>query len=122
MERDDAGYDVEVVASPVSRFIEVKGSRSEALSFYLSSLELSVAERKGLMYELQFWGGIDLSRTMPDDFEILTARGYPVTYVDLAAVVASGDLVASPSRFRIVPFDLSRGLAHTRSRGNFGAL
>lgn len=85
---DGFGYDIETLATDPSRFIEVKGSRGERLSFILTRKELSVAEANSERYELQFWGDISLGRDPEEEFRLLSERGYPTVITDVAATVA----------------------------------
>jgi len=87
---DGFGYDIETIATDPSRYIEVKGSRSERLSFVLTRKELSVAETNAERYELQFWGGISLGRDPEEEFRLLSDRGYPTVIADVAATL-TGD-------------------------------
>ena len=85
---DGFGYDIETTASEPSRYIEVKGSRGETLSFVLTRKELSVAEANPERYEVQFWGGISLGRDPAEEFRLLTERGFPTIITNVAATVA----------------------------------
>jgi hypothetical protein len=102
-ERDDAGYDIEVVEPGGVRYIEVKGSRSESPAFNLTLRELREAERRGQRYEIQFWGGIDLALGMVREYEALTAKGYPMAFPDVAKQLAEGALLAEPVQFLVRP-------------------
>ncbi len=84
---DGFGYDIETSATDPSRYIEVKGSRGERLSFVLTRKEFSVAETNPERYELQFWGGISLGRDPEEEFRLLSERGYPTVITDVAATV-----------------------------------
>ncbi len=84
---DGFGYDIETIAADPSRYIEVKGSRGERLSFVLTRKEFSVAETNPERYELQFWGGISLGRDPEEEFRLLSERGYPTVITDVAATL-----------------------------------
>jgi hypothetical protein len=98
-ERDDAGYDLEVTGPDWIRYVEVKGSRSTTLAFHLSLRELDEAERRGPEYELQFWGGIDLSKGMAHEYRELVSAGYPRCLSDLKEQIQKGYLHLSPDGF-----------------------
>lgn len=102
-ERDDAGYDIEVIGPEGSRYIEVKGARSRKTVFHLSLGELREAERKAERFEIHFWGGIDLSSAMPHEYARLVAEGYPLVYPNLARHLHEGDLVAEPDGYEVRP-------------------
>lgn len=84
---DCFGYDIETTATDPSRYIEVKGSRGEKLSFVLTRKERSVAEASSERYEIQFWGGISLRRDPAEEFRLLTKRGYPTIITNVAATL-----------------------------------
>lgn len=86
---DGFGYDIETITAGAGRFIEVKGSRGERLSFVLTRKELSVAEANPERYELQFWGGISLGRDPDEEFRLLSERGYPTIIADVAATLTA---------------------------------
>lgn len=92
--RDDEGlgYDIEDVTAVPSRKIEVKASTVEDVRFYLSANEWSRAEENADRYEVQFWGGVNLSRAPAEDFAALRAAGYPIIFRDLQTRVDAGDL------------------------------
>lgn len=84
---DGFGYDIETNATEPSRYIEVKASRGETLSFLLTRKELSVAEANPERYEIQFWGGISLGRDPAEEFPLLIERGYPTIITDVAGAL-----------------------------------
>src|SRR5260370_5682502 len=74
---DSLGFDVEDRSTSPTRCIEVKGSRDTELMFFLSEAEFEKANEIGSRYELQFWGGIDLSVDPSAEYVLLRAKGYP---------------------------------------------
>jgi hypothetical protein len=100
-ESDRYGYDVENASGPETRCVEVKGSRGATLRFELSAHELRVAEGLGARYEIQFWGGIDLTRPMAEEYPLLIDEGYPIRLLDPAALIRAGDLSAEPASWRV---------------------
>src|SRR5258708_16629693 len=74
---DSLGFDVEDRSTSPTRCIEVKGSHDTELMFFLSETEFEKANEIGSRYELQFWGGIDLSVDPSAEYALLRAKGYP---------------------------------------------
>jgi hypothetical protein len=98
---DAFGYDVEVKGEAGIRCIEVKGSREREPVFYLSENEWRVASDPGLTHEVQFWGGIDLTRKPGVEYAALRAEGYPLVVRDLVKSVGDGAWSATPVRWRV---------------------
>lgn len=95
------GWDVEDRAVDPCRKIEVKGSRSLEPVLLLSDNEWRKAQYYRGEYEVHFWGGIDLTRSAADEFDILVASGFPFVLQDLPALVASGSWTAAPVQWRL---------------------
>lgn len=102
--RDDEGlgYDIEDRSSSTHRLIEVKGSSETAVRFFLSDNEWRKAHANPDWYEIQFWGGINLQRDVGDEFALLRSQGYPLVYRDFPQLVAGGQLVATPWKWRVI--------------------
>lgn len=115
LERDNAGYDIEVNDRSGQRYVEVKASRSSRLAFYFTANEMAEAARRLQAYEIQFWGELDLSKSPDQEFGELTARGYPRVLPDPTTLIDQGRLVAIPTEFRVEeptavpPIDSSAG-------------
>jgi hypothetical protein len=105
-EDDTLGYDISDLDASPRRLIEVKASGSEDLRFYLSRHELYVAEQKRNQYEVQFWGGVDLSRSKPVEYRLLREKGFPISISDVYGEIQVGRLTAEAANFVV-----------TRSRG-----
>jgi hypothetical protein len=67
------------------RCIEVKGRRETEFMFYLSANEWNKAHALGPNYEVQFWGGIDLTIDPAVEYSKLRASGYPIVIPNLTA-------------------------------------
>jgi hypothetical protein len=98
---DSLGFDVEDRSTSPTRCIEVKGSRDTELMFFLSETELEKAREIGSRYELQFWGGIDLSVDPSAEYALLRAKGYPTRLEDLSIRLKGMDM--QPVRWRVSP-------------------
>jgi len=98
---DTLGWDVEDRSSTELRRIEVKGRRSAEMIFNLSENELKKAKEHGTRYELQFWGEIDLNTDAEIEYASLTAAGYPTCIENLAAELASGRWIMTPTNWRV---------------------
>jgi ChaC-like protein/Domain of unknown function (DUF3883) len=96
---DSLGFDVEDRSSSPTRCIEVKGSRDTELMFFLSETELEKANEIGPRYELQFWGGIDLSVDPSTEYALLRAKGYPKRIEHLSIRLRSMEM--QPVRWRV---------------------
>ena len=103
--RDDnsLGYDIEDLSVTPQRRIEVKASTSRESRFILSANVWDVAHRHGDDYEIQFWGGIDLSRQPADEYQDLRAAGYPIVYKNLGRQLADGVLTVHPLQYLVQP-------------------
>jgi hypothetical protein len=100
-ERDDMGYDIEDRSQAPPRAIEVKGSRSQNMKFMITKRELEEAHRRGANYELQFWGEIDLSRSIDLEYHELVRRGYPRRCRNLIEWLESDRLALSPIEWEV---------------------
>jgi hypothetical protein len=99
--RDDEtlGYDIEDLTDRPSRKIEVKASGAATVRFFLSAHEYDVAQVECDRYEVHYWGGLDLSRSIRDEYALLRRLGFPVVFRDPAALVAAGVLEMVPSDY-----------------------
>jgi hypothetical protein len=102
--RDDdrLGYDIEDISREPLRKIECKAGGSTATRFFVSANEWRVAHDSGDDYEFQYWGGVNLTRPLPAEYQVLRGVGYPRIYRNLRALLASGQLNAAPSQWEIV--------------------
>lgn len=91
-EGDGFGYDLENRTVDPPRLIECKGSRGTSLQFLISAHELKQAREKAESYEIQFWGEIDLDRSLHEEYEVLRAAGYPLVIGDPATKIDEGRL------------------------------
>jgi hypothetical protein len=96
---DSLGFDVEDRSTSPTRCIEVKGSRDTELMFFLSENEVEKANEIGSRYELQFWGGIDLSMDPSAEYALLRAKGYPTRLEHLS--IRLRDMKMQPVRWRV---------------------
>lgn len=101
LDDDSLGYDIRIAATPLERFIEVKGSQGQDVRFFLSANEWTVGHRLGSAYEVHFWGGVNLARSRPAEYSALRTEGYPLVFKHLAACVTAGRLNAIPSQYLI---------------------
>lgn len=101
--RDDEslGYDIEDHSTGAVRRIEVKGSQGGDVRFFLTANEYAVACDDPWSYEVHFWGEIDLNRDPNSEFDMLTNRGFPLTFENLQAHLADRRLVAEPTNYRV---------------------
>ena len=100
-ESDRFGYDIEVRTDSTELAIEVKGSSSRVVRFFLSRNERRVARDRGRDYVVQFWGDIDLSASPLADFRRLRALGYPHEFLDPESLIASDRLLAEASAWSV---------------------
>lgn len=98
---DGFGYDIEVTTASPSRIIEVKGSRSDRVSFTMTRRELETARAQPDRYQLQFWGEISLARKPRDEYRLLRSVGYPRVYGDVAAKIDSGEWSSEATSWKI---------------------
>jgi Domain of unknown function (DUF3883) len=98
---DGFGYDVEVAASQTPRLVEVKGSRSPRLAFFITRRELETAEHNVDSYELHFWGRIDLSRPPGDEYSALRSLNYPVVITKVAETITGEGWIKQPQSWRV---------------------
>jgi hypothetical protein len=82
---DALGFDVEDVSVAPSRCIEVKGRRDRDIVFYFTEQEWEKAQSLKQRYEVQFWGGIDLTVEPAVEYSLLRANGYPLIFKNPAA-------------------------------------
>ena len=101
--RDDQGlgYDIEDRSGGEVHRVEVKGSQSADVRFYLSANEHEVAHQDPSSYEIHFWGGISLNRNPNVEFTMLRERGFPLRFEDLAAHLADDRLRAKPTVYLV---------------------
>lgn len=71
-DNETLGFDIE--DENEDHLIEVKGSVSTEVQFYLSANEYSVMHDNPERYFIHFWGGIDLSKPPPEGIRG-TSRG-----------------------------------------------
>jgi hypothetical protein len=81
---DALGWDVEDRSTVPRRCIEVKGRREVGVVFYLSENEWNKAQELGRSYEIQFWGGIDLSKEPSFEYAFLRGEGFPIRISNVA--------------------------------------
>lgn len=96
---DSLGFDVEDRSTSPTRCIEVKGSRDTELIFFLSETEFEKANELGSRYELQFWGGIDLSVDPSAEYALLRSKGYPTRIEHLS--IQLEHMKMQPVRWRV---------------------
>lgn len=101
LDDDNLGYDIEDRDARPHRRIEVKGSGGRLVRFFLSDNEWRKAHDDPQLYEIHFWGGIDLNRPVAEEYQALRAEGYPLVFADLPALLARGALDATPDRWRV---------------------
>lgn len=82
---DALGWDVEDRSVIPQRCIEVKGRRDTEVVFYLSENEWKKAHELGASYEIQFWGGIDISIDPSVEYSALRANGFPFVIANISA-------------------------------------
>jgi len=97
---DELGWDVEDRSVTPHRCIEVKGRRDDEVVFFLSDNEWRKAAELGSLYEVQFWGGIDLASDPASEYARLRATGYPLVINDISTQVGVG-WEATAVRWRI---------------------
>lgn len=98
---DNLGYDIEDRSGNPRRRIEVKASGETTVRFFLSENERRKAHTDPSSYEIQFWGGVDLETDPAGEFERLRAQGYPLVFTDLPSLLDGGQLVATPTKWRV---------------------
>ncbi len=94
---DRFGYDIEESSRGETRRIEVKGSRSRTPAFTLSVNQLRAAELVGELYEVHFWGEIDVATRPRQEYPKLRGVGYPMIMFDPAGMIERGDLNIMPA-------------------------
>ncbi len=97
---DRFGYDIEESSSGFTRRIEAKGSRSGSVTFTLSESELGAAQAARGLYEIQFWGDIDLATAPRHEYVHLRNAGYPAVLQDPAGMIKRGELNAVAAGWR----------------------
>jgi hypothetical protein len=70
--------------------------------FFLSDNEWAKAHQHRQLYEVHFWGRIDLRKNAAEEFAALRAAGYPIVVPDIAGEIASGRYAASAVRWRVI--------------------
>ena len=108
-EDDDLGYDIEDTSEPGRRLIEVKASSGTDVRFFLSTNEWRVASENPAAYEVQFWGGVNLSADPAEEYQRLRALGYPLVLHELAAHVRAGRLLLEASQYVVTEAPPSPG-------------
>ena len=101
LDDNSLGYDIRNTGSTPDRCIEVKGSQGSDIRFFLSSNEWGIGHEFGDAYEIQFWGGISLTRTRLEEYGLLRMAGYPRVFRNLGKAIRAGDLLASPSQYLV---------------------
>lgn len=96
---DNLGYDIEDTTRPGRRLIEVKASSASDVRFFLSTNEWRVASENSTNYEVQFWGGVNLTVDPALEYRRLRASGYPIVFRDLPAHVQSGRLLLEAAQY-----------------------
>jgi hypothetical protein len=99
---DELGWDVEDRSVTPHRCIEVKGRRDDEVVFFLSDNEWQKAVELESLYEIQFWGGIDLACDPAIEYARLRANGYPLVINNISTQVGVG-WEATAVRWRISP-------------------
>jgi hypothetical protein len=97
---DELGWDVEDRSVTPHRCIEVKGRRDDEVVFFLSDNEWQKAVELGALYEIQFWGGIDLTCDPASEYARLRATGYPLVISNISTQIGVG-WEATAVRWRI---------------------
>ena len=98
---DGLGYDIEDQNVVPHRRIEVKASRGPDVRFNLSVHEWDVAHIDPASYEVQYWGEVNMSRLLREEFEALTNAGYPIILDNFIDLVQSGALVAEVASYNV---------------------
>lgn len=99
---DDLGWDVEDRSVTPCRCIEVKGRRDDDVIFFLSDNEWQKALELGSLYEIHFWGGIDLASDPASEYARLRANGYPLVIKHISTQIGVS-WEATPVRWKITP-------------------
>jgi hypothetical protein len=81
--------------------IEIKGSSSSKLEFFITKNEWKVAAAYPERYVVQFWGSIDLRRPMGAEYPALRSAGYPIELPSLIQLIDAGVLDAHPNEWRV---------------------
>lgn len=102
---DTLGWDIENRSNNPYRLIEVKGSRNDAIVFYLTENEWKKANELKPQYVVHFWGEIDLNRDEPIEYSSLRAAGYPIVIENIAEKIAQGSWKATPSQWKVQPME-----------------
>ncbi len=99
---DNLGYDIEDRSVDPRRRIEVKGSGGPDVRFFMSANEWRKAHENPSTYEVHFWGEIDLNHPPANEYDRLRAKGYPFVFRQFPTRIDSGELAATPDRWRVV--------------------
>jgi Domain of unknown function (DUF3883) len=102
---DRLGYDIENRNASPTRCIEVKGSRGNRVQFFMSTNEMDKAELLADHYEIHFWGLLSLTADPQEQYESLSARGYPIVIVNPALEFARGGWSVEPDGWRVTRED-----------------
>lgn len=98
---NDLGYDLEDRSTTPRRRIEAKASGGTVVRFFLSDNEWREAHANPSSYEIHFWGGVDTNTQPTDEFHRLRALGYPLVFTNLPTWLSSGQIEATPVKWRI---------------------
>lgn len=98
-DNETLGYDIE--DENEDHLIEVKGSVSTEVQFYLSANEFSVMHDNPDRYFIHFWGGIDLSKPRQREYGQLLEAGYPKVIDGLPARLSDGEYEATPRVYKV---------------------
>ena len=96
---DNLGYDIEDTTRPGRRLIEVKASAATEVRFFLSTNEWRVASENPAAYEVQFWGGVNLTADPAEEYRRLRASGYPIVFSGFHDQVQAGRLLLEASQY-----------------------
>jgi hypothetical protein len=110
LDSDRFGYDVEDRNVSPPRRIEVKGSRSPNVSFFITSNEMDQINNHGENYEIHFWGPIDLAKNRRTLYDALQSAGHPMVIVDPAReFLDRAAWEVRPSQFHVTLLDRGEG-------------
>jgi hypothetical protein len=98
---DGFGYDIEVAGPRAARLVEVKGSRSSRISFFITRREFEVAGANAETYELHFWGGIDLGRPPQEEYAALRDLAFPIVVSNVADEIRGDSWKMEPQSWRV---------------------
>ncbi|HET9281409.1 MAG TPA: DUF3883 domain-containing protein [Candidatus Angelobacter sp.] len=99
---DELGWDIEDRSVTPHRCIEVKGRRDDEVIFFFSDNEWQKASTLGPLYEVHFWGTIDLGCDPATEYARLRAKGYPLIVRNISAQIGV-KWEATAVRWKITP-------------------